>query len=396
MAAQWQVTAQERTARAARRLLARGAGDAQEVAEALVALHATDPATVFLSVGARLAAPETAVQAVEEALYGPEAPLARMLAMRRTMFVVTRDLAPDVYAAAGRPIAANERKKLLAFLAEGGGWDEKWLAAAEDAVTAALAQGGELSGTELSRLVPQLREQVVVARGKPYEATQNVASRVIRTMAAENRIERRRPAGTWTSSQFRWAPARPLEDRPAEAARAAVVRAWLGAYGPGTEADLKWWTGWTLTAVRKALATLGAEPVRLATGAGDATGYVLPGDAAATEAPAPAAVLMPSLDPAPMGWQDRDWYLPREHREALFDRTGNVGPTVWWGGEVIGGWGQQADGTVVWRQLSDRGAAAARAVDRAAAELTAHLSGVRVTPRFRTPLERELAAQENA
>ncbi|SEN08870.1 Winged helix DNA-binding domain-containing protein [Actinacidiphila rubida] len=392
MAAQWQVTAQERTARAAHRLLARGAGDAQEVAEALVALHATDPATVFLSVGARLAAPERAVQAVEEALYGPGAPLARMLAMRRTMFVVTRAFAPDVYAAAGRPIAANERKKLLAFLAEGGGWDEKWLAAAEDAVTAALTGGGELSGAQLSRLVPQLREQVVVARGKPYEATQNVASRVIRTMAAENRIERRRPAGTWTSSQFRWAPAQPLEDRPAEAARAAVVRAWLGAYGPGTEADLKWWTGWPLTAVRKALAALGAEAVRLTTGAGDATGYVLPGDAAATEPPTPAAALLPALDPAPMGWQDRDWYLPREHRDALFDRTGNVGPTVWWGGEVIGGWGQQADGTVVWRQLSDRGAAAAKAVDTAAAELTARLGGVRVTPRFRTPLERELAS----
>ncbi|WP_141726106.1 DNA glycosylase AlkZ-like family protein, partial [Actinacidiphila rubida] len=111
-----------------------------------------------------------------------------------------------------------------------------------------------------------------------------------------------------------------------------------------------------------------------------------------TEPPTPAAALLPALDPAPMGWQDRDWYLPREHRDALFDRTGNVGPTVWWGGEVIGGWGQQADGTVVWRQLSDRGAAAAKAVDTAAAELTARLGGVRVTPRFRTPLERELAS----
>jgi Winged helix DNA-binding domain len=395
MAEQWQVTAQERTARIARRLMGRGAADAEEVARDLVALHATDPATVFLSVDARLAAPERAVEAVEAALYGPDAPLVRMLAMRRTMFVVTRESAPDVYAAAGRPIAANERRKLLAHLAEGGGWDEKWLAETEDAVTAALAAGGELSGAQLSRLVPQLREQVVVARGKPYEATQNVASRVIRTMAAENRIERRRPAGSWTSSQFRWAPARPLEERPAAPARAAVVRAWLGAYGPGTEADLKWWTGWTLTAVRKALADVGAQQVRLVRFAGEtggATGYVLPEDAEVTEAPAPVAALLPALDPAPMGWQDRDWFLPQEHRAALFDRTGNVGPTVWWGGEVIGGWGQLADGTVVWRQLADRGAEAAAAVDRAAAGLTARLGGVRVTPRFRTPLERELGS----
>lgn len=80
----------------------------------------------------------------------------------------------------------------------------------------------------------------------------------------------------------------------------------------------------------------------------------------------------------------------RAHRAALFDGTGNVGPTVWWGGEVIGGWAQRADGSVVWRRLTDRGTAAARAVDDAAAALSTWLGGVRITPRFRTPLEREL------
>lgn len=92
----------------------------------------------------------------------------------------------------------------------------------------------------------------------------------------------------------------------------------------------------------------------------------------------PAAQLLPSLDPVAMGWQDRSWFLPEAHGE-LFDRTGNIGPTVWWGGEVIGGWAQRADGTVVWRLLTDRGAAAEA--------LAAVVGGARVTPRFRTPLE---------
>ena len=309
--------------------------------------------------------------------------------MRRTMFVVTREAAPDVFAAAGRQIAARERKNLLAFLADGGGWDERWLAAAEAEVEAALAEHGDSSGAELSSYVPRLREQVVVARGKPYEARQNVASRIIRTMAAEYRIERRRPAGSWLSSQFRWAKARPLPDRPVDAARAAVVRDWLAAYGPGSAADLKWWTGWPLGEVRKALAAVGAQAVGLEDGA---EGYVLPGDDGESEPAAPAAVLLPALDPTPMGWQRRDWYLPQEHRAALFDGTGNVGPTVWWDGEVIGGWGQRPDGAVVWRQLADRGARAAAAADEAAAALTVRLAGVRITPRFRTPLERELSS----
>lgn len=379
---------EERRQRAAR-LVGRGAGDVAQVVEGLVALHATDPATVFLSVGARLADPARMVQAVEDALYGEDRSLVRMLAMRRTMFVVARQEAAVFYAAAGQQIAAKERQKLLAYLAEGGGWDETWLAGTQAAVEAALAAHGDRSGSELSRLVPQLREQVTVARGKPYETTQNVASRVIRTMATANLIERRRPAGSWTSSQFRWAKGQPLPPVPVAEARAHVVRAWLRAYGPGAEADLKWWTGWTLGEVRKALAAVGAESVQLPEG----PAYVLPGGAEPTPERAPAAALLPGLDPVPMGWQHRDWFLPQDHRAALFDGTGNVGPTVWWGGEVIGGWAQRADGTVVWRQLTDRGRDAARAVDRAAAELTALLGGVRVTPRFRTPLERELAAE---
>jgi hypothetical protein len=415
------VTRVERIARVnERHLLGAGTGaeTAQEVVERLVALHATDPATVYLSVAARLREPGSVFAQMDEALYGEPPALARMLAMRRTMFVVTRRAAPAVYAAAGQHIAARERKGLLAFLAEGGGWDEHWLAEVEAEVEEALAKDGESSGTRLSQSVPRLREKVVVARGKPYEATQNVASRIIRTMAAEGRIERRRPAGSWTSGQFRWARARPLPRRPVEEARAEVVAAWLAAYGPGTDADLKWWTGWNLGEVRKALAAVGAQPVVLDEG----SGWMLPeghpaaakGTGAAMDADAnrdrdraadtdtatdtdtdtdtsPAARLLPALDPTPMGWQYRDWFLPREHRAALFDRTGNVGPTVWWGGEVIGGWAQRPDGVVVWRPLADRGKEAADAVEECAARLTALLGGARITPRFRTPLERELS-----
>ena len=32
---------------------------------------------------------------------------------------------------------------------------------------------------------------------------------------------------------------------------------------------------------------------------------------------APVATLLPALDPTPMGWQERDWFLG-QHRSALF------------------------------------------------------------------------------
>jgi hypothetical protein len=76
----------------------------------------------------------------------------------------------------------------------------------------------------------------------------------------------------------------------------------------------------------------------------------------------------------------------------LFDRTGNIGPTVWWEGRIVGGWAQRPSGEVAWRLLEDVGSDAATAISAEAAALEAWLGPARITPRFRTPLERELSA----
>jgi hypothetical protein len=95
-----------------------------------------------------------------------------------------------------------------------------------------------------------------------------------------------------------------------------------------------------------------------------------------------------------MGWQERDWYLAPSLRTPLFDGSGNVGPTVWWNGRVVGGWAQRADGEIVWRLLDADGVGreARAAIDVEAARLSAWVGATRITPRFRTPLERELTS----
>ena len=76
----------------------------------LVVLHATDPATVYLSVLARC--PGLSLKDVASALYDDRV-LVRMLAMRRTLFVVPRALVPVVHHAASLDIAAQQRRQLL-------------------------------------------------------------------------------------------------------------------------------------------------------------------------------------------------------------------------------------------------------------------------------------------
>ncbi|WP_314614526.1 winged helix DNA-binding domain-containing protein [Streptomyces stackebrandtii] len=414
------------------------AATAEEVGESLVALHGTDPASVFLAVGARLAGGGAGtVATVERALYEDRS-LVRMHGMRHTVFVVPTSLAPAVQSSTTRPAAVRERAALLRHLAEGSSFDAAWLAETERLVLAELAVRGEATGTELGAAVPRLRETYVYGPGTRQEGVQSVASRVLRVLGMEGRIVRGRPQGTWTSSRFRWSPApASVDERPPVApaeARAELIRRWLAACGPASEADLKWWTGWKVTDVRGALAAVEAVAVTLSgpgagpgsragsgsrsgsgsgsrsgsesgsrsgsrsisssgsgSGSGE-TGFVLPDDLDPVPAPEPWAALLPALDPTAMGWQARDWYQDPEHRPALYDRSGNIAPTVWWDGRIVGVWAQRPDGEIVHRLLADVGGDAVRAIGVEAARLAAWVGDVRVTPRFRTPLERELSA----
>lgn len=241
------------------------AASAESVTESVVALHATDAATVFLSVCARLS--EASIGAVERALY-EDVSLVRLLSMRNTLFTVSRGLAPYVDASNARAVAAKERRNFLKHLRDdGNGLDAHWLAETEKETLAALTARGSATGSELSAAVPALRTKITVFPGKKQETVQGVATRVIRVLAADGLIRRDRPRGSWTSSQFRWTAAEPWPAREPAAARAELALRWLRSYGPATEADLKWWTGWGLGQVRQALEVAGAEEVRLDSGA---------------------------------------------------------------------------------------------------------------------------------
>ena len=355
-----------------------------------MALHSSDPATVFLSVRARTGM--KGVEPLERALYDDRT-LARILAMRRTMFVVPVDLVPVLHAAATRALVPAQRKRAIQMVEEAGISDDgaAWLRRAEKATLAAIERRGEATGAELTKAVPELQAQLTFGEGRRWGATSGVVTRVVWMLAMEGRIVRGRPRGSWISSQYRWVPMEAFVPGgvgavPVEEARAELLRRWLYAFGPGTAADIRWWTGWTAKATTAALAAVGAVEVDL----DGVTGYVRPDDADPVKAPGPWIALLPGLDPTPMGWTQRDWYLGA-HKAALFDRSGNIGPSVWCDGRIVGGWGQRADGTVVYRLLDDMGAARTRAVTDAATALTTWLQPVRVTPRFRTPLERELA-----
>ncbi|MBV9543175.1 MAG: AlkZ family DNA glycosylase [Chloroflexi bacterium] len=362
-----------------------------QVAESLVALHATDASTVFLSVRARMRQPTPS--ALERALYDDKQ-LVRMLGMRRTMFVVPLELMPVVSSACTQAIAAQERKRTIELLERAGITDDatRWLDEAESETLAAFTRRDEALAAELSREVPRLNERIRMAQGKAYEGWLSMSTRVLFLLSAEGKLVRGRPRGTWTSSQHRWArtdtwlPSLPAEV-PKQQAQAELLRRWLQSFGPGTLTDLRWWTGLGAREIQQALAQLNTCEVDL----DGAPGVMLRDDVEPIDQSAAWVALLPALDPTPMGWASRDWFLG-EYGPHLFDRSGNIGPTVWCNGKIIGGWAQRKSGEVVFKLFEDVGRELVHEVERQASELANWLGEIRLTPRFRTPLERELSA----
>jgi Winged helix DNA-binding domain len=371
----------ERRARIARRhALAPAArvADPLSAARALTVLHATEAATVYLSLFARV--DRLTVADVDRALYEDRS-LVKQLAMRRTLFVFPRDLLPAAWGSASARVADRERRRTAKDVEAGGLADdgEAWLKEAREAVLGRLADGSALSAVTLREELPALEGKVRLGSGK-WQAEVSLAPRVLGALGAEGLIVRGRNEGHWRVSRpawtlmDRWLGERTARLEPQEG-YAALVRRWLFSFGPGTENDIVWWLGATKAVVRRALVDVGAVEVAL----DDAgTGWVLPDDLEPVDPEPPWAALLPVLDPTSMGWKQRDFYLRPDHTPYLFDTNGNAGSTAWWNGRIVGCWVQDDDGVVHVVLREDVGTEGRAALEVEAERLTAFLDGVRV------------------
>lgn len=348
-------------------------------------LHATDPATPYLTLWARVDG--FGRGDLDTALYDRRT-LVKHLAMRRTLWVVRGEDLPTIQSAASDRVAANERRRLVADVEKAGiaADGARWLDDACAAVLIHLRRHGPTSARELRAALPELAGDHDPAPGKRWGGTIPLGPRVLTVLGVRGDIVRGPNDGGWTVSRPRWTLRTDwLRDGhtpvdPDEAAVDAVGR-WLRTFGPATVTDVKWWFGHTLTWARQALRTLGAVEVDLH----GQPGYVLPDDLDPEPESAPWAALLPGLDPTTMGWSDRDWYLG-PHRGHVFDRNGNGGPTAWWNGRIVGAWTQDADGRVLLHLLDDVGRDGVAALEQRAEALTTWLAGTRVSPRFPSPV----------
>ena len=375
------IDAEERRARLAERHRLRPrtrTDDLPQIADDLVALHSSDPVSVFLSAMARMAHPS--IEAVERALYTDRS-LIRHHGMRRTLWVATPPVVRLMHAAATRDLVATERRRTCQLLSASGVADpEQWLAQAEEQVLADLREHGPSTAREIGQRGAAPRQRLHLAPGKAYAAVQSAHTRVLYILGFDGKMLRGRPS-SWINGAYRYVDAQAwlpggLGDLDTRQAAAELAGRWLQRFGPASTVDLQWWMGWTVARTKQALADCGAVEAELDGG---------PGWLAADDPPldlvGPWVAVLPGLDPTIMGWKQRDWYLPSTSVE-VFDNAGNGGPSLWVDGRVVGAWAQTKDGTIHTHYFERVAAARRREIDQRISELKSWIGDTRFTVRF--------------
>jgi hypothetical protein len=347
----------------------------------MTVLHATEPATVFLSCAAR--STRVTVADIDRALYQDRS-LVKQLAMRRTLFVFPRDLLPAVWPSASARVASAELNRLAKDVVRSGLTRDghTWITQARGEVLAHLAGHGEgATAQDIREAIPMINVKMTT-----QGVAMSVAPRLLTQLGATADIVRGSNTGPWPTSRPRWTlTGNWLDDVPEPWTTAdgyrELIRRWLHTFGPGTEDDIVWWLGATKSVVRAALIELDAVEVSLDR---ERTGWLLPSDLEEVPDPGSWVALLPVLDPTVMGWKDRTFILG-PHRDQLFDSNGNAGTTVLVNGRAVGCWVQDDAGVVAIRPVEAVGTRTRRALAAEAQRLTEWLDGVRIGTVYKSP-----------
>ncbi len=303
--------------------------DIVQIVRDIYGLHATNATTPYISLFAR--AGDFTRDRLERELYVQKS-LGKIRCVRTTVHVLPRETIPIAFAAT-RCLVEISSETFLRYT--GGVTREQY----------------EETSREILHILRG--EGLSTALIKKRLGTGLNVSPIVNLMCDQGLLVRGRSDKGWKSNTHtyyvfcEYFPGMDLAAMDPVRAREMTVRQYLSAYGPATVKDISWWSGFTLTEVRRILRLLGEEVTEVAISELEGTYIMLAADRDALQhcqpTPEPAVNLLPALDPYLQGYKERQRYLDREHHDMAFDRSGNSTSTILVDGRVAGVW-DLADG----------------------------------------------------
>jgi len=250
--------------------------------------------------------------------------LGKIRGMRKTLFLLTKDLMQIIYPFA-KNLTQNREQKYLEYrnisLEEYNVLSEKILE---------LLEQKELSTRELKLAIKSKKDLTAV----------------ISVMCDQMLLIRGKPISSWRDRRLLYAPFRSyfpdlnLSKYTESEAIKLLIKKYINSYGPVTENDIKWWSGLIKTKVNTILEELNFQLESIHISGLDYKYFLLSSNLNFLQQSSepPVINLLPLLDPYMMGYKIRERYLNMSKYNYIFDRTGNATSVIIKNGTVIGIW----------------------------------------------------------
>jgi hypothetical protein len=297
--------------------------DIVQIARDIYGLHATGPTTPYVSLFAR--ARDFTRDKLDEEIYVKRS-LGKIRCVRTTVHVLPRETIPIAFAATRGIVEPNSEDFLQYTGVTKRQYEETSKAILE------MLRGKGMSTLDL----------------KKHLGSKLNISPIVNLMCDQGLLMRGKSAKGWKSNTHTYYlfsdyfPEMNLNAVDQAKARELTVKQYLASYGPASVRDISWWSGFTVTEVRRILQRLEGETTEVDIPELKGAYVMLATDEAAMRSlqfsDKPVVNLLPALDPYLMGYKERQRYLDYKYYEMVFDRGGNGTSTILLDGRVVGVW----------------------------------------------------------
>ena len=298
--------------------------DIVQIVRDIGGLHATGSTTPYLSLFSRMK--NFTREKLDEELYVKKT-LGKIRCVRKTVYVIPKERIPIAFNATKKMVASISEPHLFKYL----GVTQKEYETVSKALTD-IIKGRGMTAKEL-------KEEIGISTN---------ISGIVNLMCDQGLLIRGKPQKGWKSNIHTYYlfhdffPNMDLNLVDELEAMKSVVKQYLTSFGPATENDVTWWTGFPKGQIRQILESFKKDVTQVEiTGLKDFY-IMLSSDEKLLKSmkiPKKSVInLLPNLDPYLMGYKDRLRYLNQEHHNYIFDRSGNATNTILIDGRIIGIW----------------------------------------------------------
>jgi hypothetical protein len=297
--------------------------DVAQIAKDIGGLHGTSATGPYLSLFARSNSFRRDDLAVE---MSKKKSLARIRYVRNTIYILPKEIIPVAYAATSQmaEVTAARFSKYLGITP---------------------TQYVRIS----NKILKLLRGRGLTTREikKKLRTAANIAP-IVNRMCDKGFLVRSLPREGWKSTQHAYYlfedyyPDLDLSAYDEMEARGKIIEQYILSFGPVSERDITWWTGFPKLQVKEILEGLGDKVLSVEIPELESSYLVHLSERESLqslEVPKhPVVNVLPGLDPYMMGYKDRERYLHPKHYKMIFDRSGNATSTILVDGRVVGIW----------------------------------------------------------